>query len=373
MSTQNSKKKRRTGSSFNNSRSSIDKQVGRHGAPYLLSILLIVVILGVSWGYYKLKTAHLFGEELVISNENFSLPTITLATNPQTTTRKLIDSFETPTPNITPAPHLCNSDQAVMYFLFIAKDYEEDNNEHVSPESYQVGFADAIRIVKVDFRDATITSVSIPRDLIVAVPGLQAKGIYEAKLKMIYAYGNEYDLPGGGASLLAQSLITNFGFQIDHYVILNFWSFVLGIESIGGIDIEIPKNVGHYSAGTKHMNGWQALDYARLRDQAGEDTSDATRRERQTQVLFAIQKKVFSTEIIPKIPEVVTHLIQAIQTDLTSDQISLCLCLAEQVKAFENIELSPNFYLQEVDAFGKEQLIPDYIAIREFVEEFQSQ
>jgi LCP family protein required for cell wall assembly len=266
---------------------------------------------------------------------------------------------------------MCNAEKAVEYFLFVAKDYEEGNDNFVSPEDYSVGFADAIRIVRVDFRDGSVSMLSIPRDLMVAVPNLESESIYQERLKIIYSYGYEYEVPGGGPSLLAQSLSSNFGFQIDHYVILNYWAFVLGIESIGGITINIPKQAGYYTPGTRHLNGWQALDYARLRDSAGEDTSDAARRERQTAVLFAIQEKVFSKEEFSKLPEVSTHLMKAIRTDLTSEEISQYLCLAENVTSVESQELNPDFYTLELDAYGKELLSPDYLAIREFVEEFQ--
>ena len=355
-----------------------EKEIGRSKSPYLFFYVFIALIILFMIGYYYFQNAHLFGEELILSYEDTSLPTITLATTPPSKSPEAFQD-ESATPTITNTPHpptptlipQCGADQAVVYFLLIAKDYEVNNNEQLNPEDYRVGFADAIRLVRVDFRDATISMVSIPRDLMVAVPGLQAEGIYEARLNIVYAYGNEYDVPGGGASLLAQALYTNFGFQVDHYVVLNFWSFILGVESIGGIDIEIPENVGPYTSGAKHMNGFQALEYARLRSFAGEDTSDASRRERQTQVLLAIQKKVFSGETLPKIPQLLSHLLQAVKTDLTSEQISEYVCLAEKITRVENAELNSDYYLLEIDAGGRERLSPDYIAIREFVQDFQ--
>ncbi|HAY84305.1 MAG TPA: hypothetical protein DCY42_05110 [Chloroflexi bacterium] len=351
-----------------------EQKIGRSASPYLFLYIAIALLVLILVGFFVFQNAHLFGEELVMSNPNNPYPTITLATIPPSKptehSANLIITNTALPPTPTPIP-LCDSDQAVVYFLFIAKDYEIDNNEQVSPEDYQVGFADAIRMVKVDFRDASISMLVIPRDLMVAVPPLHSQGIYQERLKKIYAYGNEYKIPGGGASLVAQTLNSNFGFQVDHYVTLNFWSFVLGVESIGGIDLEIPKDAGYYSAGQRHLNGWQALDYARLRDQAGEDTSDASRRQRQTQVLFAIQQKAFSPEVLPKIPSLLSHLLKAVKTDLTSEEISRFICLAEKISTIKSQELSPDFYLHEIDAYEQERLIPDYLAIREFVQEFQ--
>jgi len=352
-----------------------EKKVGRSRLPYLLLNITLVLIILFLIGKYFVQEVHLFGEELVLSDEQ--IPTITLASSPTDTPGTTLSPESTPTITTTSAPPaptlepICNAEKPVEYFLFIAKDYEENNDNFVSPEDYTVGFADAIRIVRVDFRDGSISMLSIPRDLMVAVPNLESEGLYQARLKIVYSYGYEYDVQGGGASLLAQALSSNFGFEIDHYVILNYWAFVLGIESIGGISIDIPSQAGYYSPGYRHLNGWQALDYARLRDSAGEDNSDAARRERQTQVLFAIQETAFSKEILPKLPQVTSHLLKAVRTDLTNEQISQYLCLAENVNSVDSQDLSPEFYTQELDAYGKELLSPDYIAIREFVAEFQ--
>lgn len=353
---------------------------GRNNSPSnIIQIILIFLILAGT-AYTFIQNSRVFGEKLVLSSNSQAIPTITLPYQEWTpvgtldTSISLSEKFPTrEPPAITPTPTafpMCNSKRPVSYFLFIAKDYEEHNKEGINPEDYSVGFADALRLVRIDFRDASVEILSIPRDLIVAVP-LAEQGIYEARLNITYAYGNEYDVPGGGASLVAQTLASNFGIQIDHYVIINFWAFVRSIEAIGGIDVNIPETVGPFQAGEQHFNGWQALAYARLRSSAGEDTSDASRVDRQTEILYAIQDKVFSEDILPNIMSILPYTMQLVQTDLTNRELENMICIADKINSVELIDLSPELYTKEIDTLGNELLIPDYIAIREFIQEFQ--
>jgi len=354
------------------------KTRGRKFSPSLLFMIGLAVLLVGSIVFVIMQNSRLFGEKLILSGNDQPIPTITLPYQPavqEPTLNVLLEDIENiklgtlipPTPTAIP---MCKAKQAVSYFLFIAKDYEENNNEGVSPEDYSVGFADALRLIRLDYRDASIEIVPIPRDLMVAVP-LQEYGIYETRLKMTYAYANEYDLPGGGPSLVAQVLASNFGIQVDHYVTINFWAFVRGIEAIDGIDIHLTEPVGPFKAGNHHFNGWQALAYARLRSQAGEDTSDASRVTRQTEVLYAIQEKMFSEDVLPNLVTVLPYMMQLVKTDLTNRELEEMVCIADKINSIEHVEFSPEFYITEEDAFGTERLIPDYIAIREFVQKFQ--
>jgi LCP family protein required for cell wall assembly len=358
----------------NNENGQKTKKRGRLSSPSLLILIgITILLLGFLTGRLLLNT-RMFGEPLQLSADDQPIPTITLPIPQQTSTGQPTRTpTSTPDPAFSPTPTLvpmCGARQPVSYFLFIAKDYEMENNENQRPEDYDVGFADALRLIRIDYRDATVEVLPIPRDLIVAVP-LHEYGIYEERLKIVYAHGNEYDVPGGGASLIAQTLASNFGIQTDHYVTLNFWAFVVSIDLIGGIDIHIPVTVGPYTAGEHHFNGWQALDYARLRDQAGEDTSDASRRARQTQVLYAIQDKLFSAEMLPKVFSLIPKMLSYVRTDLTNQEIEDLVCIAEKIQNVEYLSFPADLYTQEEDAVGNELLVPNYYTVREYVSEFQ--
>ena len=85
---------------------------------------------------------------------------------------------------------------------------------------------------------------------------------------------------------------------VDYYVKFNFESFVQIVDSLGGIDIDVPvtfteqdskdqAGMIHLEKGYQHLNGEQALALARTR----KIDSDAMRGQRQQLVIEAIAKK----------------------------------------------------------------------------------
>jgi anionic cell wall polymer biosynthesis LytR-Cps2A-Psr (LCP) family protein len=68
---------------------------------------------------------------------------------------------------------------------------------------YLYGLADIIRLVRVDFVNARVTVLEVPRDLWVEIPEISDHyGITQGKLNQAYLYGNKglayYDGPGEG-------------------------------------------------------------------------------------------------------------------------------------------------------------------------------
>jgi len=175
------------------------------------------------------------------------------------------------------------SGPSVMFVLLLGLDKNTDQLTE--------GFSDVIRLARVDFAEPSITVIALPRDIWLRIPGLESRGIVEERLRSAYAYGEAYDLPGGGVGLLADTLAYNFDVSLDHYVVSDFSAFIEAVDAIGGVDVEVLQPVAEFAAGRQHMDGTTALSYARLREDAP-DPSDLVRIDRQTQVLLAIQEKL---------------------------------------------------------------------------------
>ena len=95
-----------------------------------------------------------------------------------------------------------------------------------------------------------------------------------------------------------------FNVQVDHYVRVNFNSFVQIVDAVGGVDLditemeakalnwEVPSNsmliVNHVDPGPNHFDGYTALQYARLR----KIDNDWKRVERQRTVIKAVLDQV---------------------------------------------------------------------------------
>ena len=118
---------------------------------------------------------------------------------------------------------------------------------------------------------------------------------------------------------------------------IDFNGFIKAIDALGGVDIALTesevkalspilKQNGSVvkGAGTYHLNGNEALEYARLR----EIDSDRVRTERQRTILMAIfakLKKMYSTEnystLLSKSTKFLDQVLPLVSTDFTKSEI----------------------------------------------------
>jgi len=222
---------------------------------------------------------------------------------------------------------------AVMNLLAIGSDVRGAN--------YLYGLSDIMRLVRVDFVNARVTILEIPRDLWVEIPDISAHyNITHGKLNQAYLYGNKgfgyYDGPGEGPGLLARTLNLNFGALPDHYLAVNMKTFEAIVDAIGGIDVYLPYEVSVRSpqnpkgfavpAGQHHFDGNTALWVARIREY-----NVFGRAENQNIVMCAVRKKLLSPAIVPAIPQLIQDFQRYVQTDLSPEQINQLACLATQM------------------------------------------
>ena len=59
----------------------------------------------------------------------------------------------------------------------------------------EIGLADCIRAVRIDFVTPSVSVLAFPRDLWVSIPGLEDLGITQGKINTAYIYGNRYLKP----------------------------------------------------------------------------------------------------------------------------------------------------------------------------------
>lgn len=128
--------------------------------------------------------------------------------------------------------------------------------------------------------------LNTPRDYYVPTP--RAEGAYD-KLTHCGVFGI-------GCSV--QALEALYGHDIQYYVQINFDGFTKLIDAIGGINIHSDvafttrKNVGKIKVGENHLNGEEALAFARTR--MGLDGGDHDRGNNQLKVIKAIIDKATS-------------------------------------------------------------------------------
>lgn len=180
--------------------------------------------------------------------------------------------------------------------------------------------------------------LSIPRDLIIPIPGYGWR-----KINNTYALA-EYNDPGTGGDYAKQIISQIFGQQIPYYILIDFNGFEELIDLVGGIDIDVPNTLSDYEypirgreeypedqryehlyieEGPQHLDGATALKYVRSRHALGEEGSDFARAARQQLVMEALTKKILSLSTLTRpsrIKKILDNVDENIDTNLSLEE-----------------------------------------------------
>ena len=192
---------------------------------------------------------------------------------------------------------------------------------------------DTMMVVRIDPTAKTAGILGIPRDMYVEIPN-EDGGYFEERINTALEYGELYNYPGGGRQLAKDTIERNLGIKIDHYVIIDFQGFEEVIDSLGGIDVDVPEALydpyysetelpGDYfpldfSPGMQHMDGQHALGYARSRY----NSSDLDRIQRQQRVIFAAMDKALSLDVLRNALDLWKKYQHTVDTDLNEFEIT---------------------------------------------------
>ena len=149
--------------------------------------------------------------------------------------------------------------------------------------------------------------LSIPRDLVVEIPGYGFRKINHAN-----AFAEEEGPRGNGVVVTSAVMQKLLGAPMHYSVRVDFGGFEKLIDDIGGIDIDVERSFVDYEyptedfgyqtirfeAGRRHFSGAEALKYVRSRHGNNGEGSDFARSKRQQAVIVAVKKKVFSLETV---------------------------------------------------------------------------
>ena len=239
----------------------------------------------------------------------------------------------------------------------------------VDKRSGDVGRSDTLMVAMVDPGKDKLSLLSVPRDTLVSIPGHGWDKINHA-----YAYGGHQ---------LSQKTLENFlGLQISHYILVDFQGFVKLVDAIGGVDIDVEKDMQYTDpydgetglvislhAGRQHLDGTTAIQYVRYRDEEG----DIGRVKRQQKFMKAVFQKLSATNLLTRAPEIARTLYQSIDTDLSvTDLASLLVTFAKNVSGTSQLETamvqgSPA-YIDDISYW-----IPNMTALRQQVARLQGE
>ena len=210
-------------------------------------------------------------------------------------------------------------DSDPFYMLLLGVDKDEDRSENWGSDTSNFR-ADTIILARVDPKNKKITLISIPRDTMVDMGA-------DGKQKINAAYSL------GGAANMVKVVSKFANVNISHYAEVDFESFTKIVDSIGGVDVNLPQPVKDVQyagidlpAGEQTLNGEQALGLSRSRhaydDYGG---GDFYRAANQRMILMAIAKKVLKLDPAA-MASAVSQIADSVTTDMSvTDIVGLAL------------------------------------------------
>jgi LCP family protein required for cell wall assembly len=132
-----------------------------------------------------------------------------------------------------------------------------------APEGTDVARTDTIILTTIIPLKPYIGMLSIPRDLWVLIPGVGENRINTAH------FFAESTTPGAGPSAAMDTVASNFGVDVDHYVRFRFESLVDFVDAFGGVQISLDQTMAGYPPGDYRLDGEKALAF--VRDRSGTD------------------------------------------------------------------------------------------------------
>ncbi|WP_055497117.1 LCP family protein [Streptomyces albus] len=179
----------------------------------------------------------------------------------------------------------------------------EDRKELHTGGPTDQGRTDSIMILHVG--DNGNTMISLPRDSDVEVPsytGSESGKHYPAqgrRTKINATYAED------GPALLVRTVEHNTGLKIDHYAEIGFGGFAKIVDAVGGVEMDIPRDIkdnksgADFKKGKQTLDGRQALAFVRTRYALPGSDLDRTKNQQKFLSALANQAATPSTVLNP--------------------------------------------------------------------------
>lgn len=172
------------------------------------------------------------------------------------------------------------------------------------------------------------------------------------------------------------------GIPIQYYVYTDFQGFIKLVDSVGGVDFYVEKDMNYSSKadkneydinlkeGMQHLDGNAALQYVRFRYDA---MGDFTRTERQRELIKAVAKKMQTTTSIMKLPDILKSVSPYIDTNLEVEDMWKLATVAYKSSMSGSEQVPPMKLLKEETIGGAAVLTvgnPD--TLKQYIQDIMS-
>lgn len=230
-----------------------------------------------------------------------------------------------------------------------------------------IGRADTIMVATVNPTSEDIKLVSIPRDTLIELPDTGELD----KINATYAYG--------GIPYVIETVENYLEIPIQYYAQINFQGMVDLVNAVGGVEVDSPLDFTvqdssekadaiHIEKGKQHLNGEEALGYARMRKQ--DPRGDWGRQERQRQVIEAIVDETISISSLANFNNIFNAIAPNLKTNLSGREIwILGTNYASTARNIESLTLDGEADTIYFPSYGQEVYV--WVPYEETLEEIQ--
>lgn len=254
-----------------------------------------------------------------------------------------------PTP--TPDPDDPNAGQAVN-ILLMGSDVRDGANAEIGGEVEGMR-SDTTIVLHISADRSRVELVSIPRDSLVDIPacarsdGSSSRAQF-GQFNAAFSIGSERtQLASDAAACTIQTVESNTGVFINHYVVIDFAGFIGMVDALGGIPMCIPNDMRSAKAGLDLAAGEQVLDgstalaYARARTGEGlGNGSDTDRLVRQQKLLGATVRTVLSKSLLTDVPQLVQFLNAATSSVTANPELASIPAMTGLAFSLQNVSTS---------------------------------
>jgi LCP family protein required for cell wall assembly len=229
---------------------------------------------------------------------------------------------------------------------------------------------DTMITVSIDPQTHQVVMFQLPRDTVdVPLPPGPARdyygAVYPGKINSFAANANRADwFPGSAKNHVAglnglKAILGNlYGLEIKYYVLVNFEGFKDVVDALGGVTINVQVPVLddnfpdhgrklrlYIPAGIQHMDGTEALRYARSR----KSTSDFERAARQQRVITSLREQLDIGQALQNIDVLARAIQHSLKTDVPVEDVPKLLGLSGEIdsRSIRSVIFTPPFFQTE--------------------------
>ena len=201
---------------------------------------------------------------------------------------------------------------------------------------------DTIILASLDMAGNRAALISIPRDLYVRTSTFGG-----TKINALYTFAQAQGLNGGDT--MQEAIKNTFNIDVHYFALIDFSGFVELVNVLGGIDVFVERSFTdtkfptadfkvrtiHFERGIQHLNGEQALQFARSRHGNNQEGSDFARAARQQKIILAVKEKVWGLNMVfrpDKINKIITLIGDSIETDMEIWEAAKLIEIVKDVK-----------------------------------------